>query len=142
MTVRSWSPPLGLTGFAWLLALAAAAFALFTDDRPGQLLVGAAGIALLVMALHGTVARPRLYADGTGVVLRGLAGARRWTWPDADIRLVETRRFGRTVTLLEVMGRDEDGTEHLVLMGRLELGAEPIEAATELLDLKAGQLDN
>src|SRR5437588_2325248 len=110
---RTWSPRPPLVGLGWLLAVAALGWAVATSDLAGRLLVGIAAVALGLMALYGTVARPRLVADGDGVEVRGLRGGHRWAWPQLKVRVVRTRRFGREVAMLELDGYDRDGVERL-----------------------------
>jgi hypothetical protein len=132
---RSWAPKAELAVLAWALALAAAAWAWFTDDPPGRVLLGTVALVLALGGLFGLVVRPRLTADPDGVTLRGLTRARRWTWAEVNVRLVRTRRFGREVATLEL---DADNAEvpALVVLGRLELGTDPEDVVEVLLALR------
>jgi hypothetical protein len=132
---RSWAPKAELAVLAWALALAAAAWAWFTDDPPGRVLLGTVALVLALGGLFGLVVRPRLTADPDGVTLRGLTRARRWTWAEVNVRLVRTRRFGREVATLEL---DADNAEEpaLVVLGRLELGTDPEDVVDALLALR------
>lgn len=137
----SWAPPwpavvLGLVG-----ALGLGAWSVAADDPPGRLLTGLAALALALTALFGAVARPRLRADDDGLALRGVSGRRSWPWTRVDaVRSVRTRRMGLPAAYLEVEVRDEgdepDGGRLLVL-GRLELGTDPVEVAGTLQDHRA-----
>jgi hypothetical protein len=133
---QTWSPPPPLVALGWALAAAALGWLLATPDPAGRLLAGVAAAALGLLALHGTVARPRLAADVEGVEVRGLRVSRRWAWPQLEVRLVRVRRLGREVAMLELDGYDRDGVEQLVVLGRLDLGADPEEVADELAALR------
>ncbi|WP_181193289.1 PH domain-containing protein [Prauserella shujinwangii] len=120
---------------AWLLGLAALAGALFTGlvgDRPGALLFGVGAVAALAAAAHGTLVRPRLTADAEGLHVRTLGRSHRLGWAEVRLELATTRRFGRDVTVLEVEGAD------LVVLGRLELGADPRDVYDHLMRLRTG----
>ncbi|MFI7674748.1 PH domain-containing protein [Actinophytocola sp. NPDC049390] len=120
---------------AWVLTVVAAAGAVFTGDPPGRVLLGVVALLLALAAVFATVARPRLAADHEGVTVRGLTGARTWRWGEVNVRLVRTRRLGRDTATLEV---DAEGAEPpaLVVLGRLDLGADPEDVVEELLALR------
>jgi hypothetical protein len=134
-TAKTWSPRVEIVVLAWALAAAAAVSALFTDDPPGRVLLWTVTVVLGMAGLFTTVARPRLAADHDGVTVRGLTGARHWTWAEVNVRLVRTRRLGRDASTLEV---DADNAEPpaLVVLGRLDLGADPEDVVDELLELR------
>lgn len=120
---------------AWALTVAAAGWAALTDDPPGRVLIGAVAVLLALAGLYASVARPRLSADQDGLAVRGLTGSRRWAWAEVNVRLVRTRRLGRDTSAVEV---DADNAEPpaLVVLGRLELGADPEDVVDELLALR------
>jgi hypothetical protein len=117
------------------MTIAAAGWAVITDDPPGRVLIGAVAVLLALAGLYASVARPRLSADQDGLAVRGLTGSRRWAWAEVNVRLVRTRRLGRDSSALEV---DADNAEPpaLVVLGRLELGADPEDVVDELLALR------
>ncbi len=129
-----WAAPrgavaLGLIGAVGLLA----AVFLSTLDGPGRLLLGVAGVAVGAAAVFGLRARPRLAASDDALAVRGLLGTRVWPWPRVDaVRVVRLRRLGLPAAYLEIDARDDDGTERLLVLGRLELGADPVDVATDL----------
>jgi len=135
---RRWSAPLpavvlGLVGAVGLLAWAALGAGTGTLDAPGRLLLGVAGVVVGVAALVGLRARPRLAADDDALVLRGPLGTRRWPWDRVDaVRVVRMRRLGLPAAYLEIDARDDDGGERLLVLGRLELGADPADVAEAL----------
>jgi hypothetical protein len=128
----TWSPSAGLVGVAWTGAVAAAVWCtqlIGTADVPGLLLAAAATVGLVLAALYGTRARPRLRADGDGVAVRGLT-TRTVPWSQIrDVRAQAVRRWGRDSTMLELDVVEPDGTERLLVFGRLDLGDDPVDVA-------------
>ncbi|NMI00525.1 PH domain-containing protein [Pseudonocardia acidicola] len=134
---QRWSPPAALVALAWLGAAGAAVWLVLLilahADATGRLVAGVAALGLLVAALFGTVARPRLAADPGGVTVRGLFGPRRYPWSRVEgIRVLRTRRLGRDTSLVELDVLDEGGAERLLLFGRLDLGEDPEDVAGQL----------
>jgi Bacterial PH domain len=110
----------------WVAALAALLLTAFAGDAPGRLLGVIATLGLALAALFGTVARPRLLVDGEGVAVRGLLGRRHWPWSRVHrMRVTRHRRLGREIAMLELDAVEPDGSEHLVVLGRLDLNATP-----------------
>jgi hypothetical protein len=139
--VAEWSPAPGLVVLAWLVAAGAAAWcvALWTSgaDPAGRLLAGVAAVGATVAALFGTRARPRLRADPDGLTVGGLFGSRHHPWPFvAQIRVLRVRRLGRETSLLEVDTVAADGSERLLVFGRLDLAADPEDVAPRLHALR------
>ena len=132
--VQEWSPAVGLVVLAWLLAVGAAVLctALWWtgSDPAGGLLAGIAALGAGVAAVFGTRARPRLRADPDGLTVGGLVRPRHHPWPFVtDVRVLRTRRLGRESSLLEVDTVAADGTERLLVFGRLDLGDDPVDVA-------------
>jgi hypothetical protein len=129
----AWSPPAGLVGLAWTGAAAAAVWCrrlIRMADVPGLLLAVAVTVGLVVAALYGTRARPRLRADADGVTVRGLAGRRHVPWSHIhDVQARAVRRWGRDSTMLEMDVVEPDGAERLLVFGRLDLGDDPVDVA-------------
>lgn len=134
-TAHSWAPKAELAVLAWVLAAIAAAWAWLTDDPPGRLLLGAVALMMAFAGLFAVVVRPRLAADPEGLTVRGLTGSRRWTWAEVNVRLVRTRRLGREVATLELDAEHAELPE-LVVLGRLDLGADPQDVADALLAMR------
>lgn len=132
---KTWSPQPSVAVLAWVLALAAGAWAAFADDPPGRVLLGAVALVLALAGVFTTVARPRLAADHDGVAVRGLTGTRTWSWAEVNVRLVRTRRLGRDTATLEVDAENADPPA-LVVLGRFDLGADPEDVVEELLALR------
>lgn len=130
-TAGSWAPKIELVVLAWVLTALAGGLVAITDDRPGQVLFGVATFGLALVALFGTVARPRLAADGNGVTVRGLAGRRYWAWGEVTAQLGRTRRLGRDVVAVEL-----DAEPDLVLLGWLDLGADPRDVVDALREIR------
>ncbi|MFB9906578.1 PH domain-containing protein [Allokutzneria oryzae] len=135
---RRWAPPAVLVGLAWVLAIAGLTWVFLARDTPSQVFAGVTAALLGIAGLYGTVARPRLAADAEGIVVRGLTGARSWSWPELTPRVHSSRRFGRTTWVLEIDVEQHDGAETLLVFTRLDLGADPVEVADELRVLRAG----
>jgi hypothetical protein len=132
--VREWSPAPGLVVLAWLLAVAAAAWCAALSwtgsDPAGSLLTAVAAVGAGLAALFGTRARPRLRADPDGLTVGGLLRPRHHPWPFVtDVRVLRVRRLGRESSLLEVDTVAADGTERLLVFGRLDLAADPEDVA-------------
>ena len=129
----SWSTPI-----AALVACAAGGVALVIaavavpNDRPGQVLLGAAALGLIVIAGLGFVQRPKLAVlrDGRLRVNR-LTGAQVFT-PDAiGVRVVRYPRLGRRVPMLEI---DVHANDRLLVFGRWDLGVAPDDVYDILVD--------
>lgn len=137
-----WAPSLALVVVGWVAAIAAVAWCMLgSSDPAGRLLGGVAAVVLTVAALFGTFARPRLAADRAGLHVRGFGGTASYGWPHVSrVRLVNTRRFGRNVPILEIEvwvgGPGADQDERLLVFGWLELGADPRDVADDLRALR------
>jgi hypothetical protein len=129
---HAWSSPPALIAMSWVLAASTLAWTVFGTDPRGRILTGLATAGLLLFALFGTLARPRLTADSDGVEIRRLGSRHRWAWGAVRITVSSTRRLGRTVSLLELDSADLDDDGGLVVLGWLDLGTEPAEVAAVL----------
>lgn len=129
----TWSPPAGLVGTAWAGAVAAAVWCLLlvgTGDMPGLLLAAVATVGLALAALYGTRARPRLVVDVDGVTVGGLAGPHHLPWSQVGtVRAQAVRRWGRDSVMLEMDVVAPDGTERMLVFGKLDLGDDPEDVA-------------
>ncbi|MGP4018601.1 PH domain-containing protein [Saccharopolyspora sp. 5N708] len=126
-----WTTPIGLVTCGWVLAAAAALWWLFAEAAVDRLFIGVLLLALVAVSAHASICRPRLQADRDGITVRGLRGARHWPWPAIAVRVRCDRRFGRTVQILEL-----DAETELVLLTRLDLGADPQDVADALSALR------
>jgi hypothetical protein len=136
-----WSPAPALVVLAWLLAAGAAAWcvALWVSgaDPAGRLFAAVAAAGAGIAALFGTRARPRLHADVDGLTVGGLWRSHHHPWPFvAEVRVLQVRRLGRTTSYLEVDTVSADGTERLLVFGRLDLAADPEDVAPLLRGLR------
>ena len=129
----AWSPAAGLVGLAWAGTAAAAVWCTLlagTADVPGLLLAAVATVGLAAAALYGTRARPRLRAAADGLTVRGLGGRRHIPWSQLrGVQARAVRRLGRDSTMLELDVVEPDGTERLLVFGRLDLGDDPVDVA-------------
>lgn len=127
-----WSVPAGLVACGWVFTAAAAAWWWTSPSSPDQLFTAVVACSLFVACLVGTLLRPRLAADREGVAVRGLRGTKRWSWPDVGVRVRQTRHLGRTTSALEIEVPEDATTGGLVVLTRLDLGADPRDVAEEL----------
>jgi apolipoprotein N-acyltransferase len=132
---RSWSPKVEIAALAWVLAVVIAVVAVFTDDRPGRLLLGLVAVVLAAAGLFTTVVRPRLAADSEGVTVRGITGRKRWRWAEVNVRLAVTRRLGREVATVE-LDAENAAEPDLVVLGWFDLGTDPRDVVESLLELR------
>ena len=133
---KQWSVPVGLVACGWVFTAAAAAWWWSTSASADQLFVAVVAVALFLTCLAGTVLRPRLRADRAGVAVRGLRGTRRWSWPNVGVRVRTTRHLGRTTPALELEVPEDATTSGIVVLTRLDLGADPHEVAEEIEALR------
>ncbi|MCP2168984.1 PH domain-containing protein [Goodfellowiella coeruleoviolacea] len=125
----------------WVFTACAILLAVLAGDAPGRVLLAVAALAAGLLSLHGTLARPRLAVDETGVTVRGLTRTRHWSWDRVSVRVVHTRRLGRQSAMLELDVQDQDGSgenggEELVVLSRLDLAADPEDVADALAGLR------
>ena len=100
-------------------------------ELPGRVLTGIAAVGLLVFAGASWRARPKLAITPAGLALRGWFRTQVLQRSDIKIiRIVEFRRYGRKVRLLEV----ETADDSLVLFSRWDLGTDPLEVLDALTD--------
>ena len=133
-----WSVPLGAIVIAVVGATGLAVATWTATDPPGRVFTAVAAVVLGGAALFGALARPRLRADPDGLVLRGVLGSTSWPWARIEaVRVARARRVGLPVAFVEIEARDAEGTEQLMLFGRLELGADPVDVAAALQEHRA-----
>jgi hypothetical protein len=102
--------------------MAIAAVTVVTDP-PGRVLAGVAAAGLILFAGVSWHARPKLAITPEGLLLRGWFRTQVLQHSDIKIiRIIEFRRYGRKVRLLEVETADGD----LVLFSRWDLGTDPL----------------
>lgn len=138
-----WSTPVGTVVALWVLAVAATGWSVAVivsgAEAAGALVAGVAALGLALAAASGTRARPRLEAGPEGLTVRRLTWTRHVPWGRVDdLRLLRTRRLGRESVLLELELRDVDDHERLVVLGRAELGADPVDVFDDLSALRPG----
>ena len=128
---RTWSTPAPLVAGAWVLAALLAVATILADDNAGRLLVGLATLLVSYLAAFGTIARPRLSADANGLAVRGFANTTHLQWHEVKVKLQTTPRLGRQQQTLEL-----DADDRLVVLTKLDLGADPEEVAGVLHALR------
>jgi Bacterial PH domain len=98
-------------------------------DPPGRLLLGIAGLGLILFAGVTWRARPKLAITADGLLVGGVLRPARLRKPDIKIiRITEFRRIGRTVRLLEI---DADA-DRLYVFSRWDLGTDPLDVLDAL----------
>jgi hypothetical protein len=138
--VVQWSPRRTQVVVLVLVGLVLALAAVFLDAA-GRVLVGTAALVALLLAARDGVARPRLSAGPDGVDVRTWTARRHLPWRRLQVRVRTTRRLGLRGTALELdtaAGPDDEGV--LIVLGRWDLGADPVDVARALraLDPSAG----
>jgi hypothetical protein len=131
----NWAPRPAIVVVAWAVAALAVTIAVFSalsGDPMSAVLFGVATLFSGAFALHGTLIRPRLSADFTGIRARGLTGTVTLGWAEARVRLRTTRRLGRDSVTIEI-----DSEDSLVVLGWLELGEDPRDVLDVLSALRA-----
>jgi len=119
-----WAPrATGIAGCAAFGLLMAIACVTLVTDVPGRVLTGVAAVGLLVFASASWRARPKLAISPGGLVVRGWWRTQLLRRADIKlIRIIEFRRIGRKVRMLEV----ETADDRLLIFTRWDLGTEPL----------------
>jgi hypothetical protein len=119
-----WAPrTTGIAGCAAFGLLMAIACVTLVTDVPGRVLTGVAAVGLLVFASASWRARPKLAISPDGLVVRGWWRTQLLRRADIKlIRIIEFRRIGRKVRMLEV----ETADDRLLIFTRWDLGTEPL----------------
>ncbi len=102
-----------------------------TTENAGRLLIGLATLLVTYLAAFATIARPRLSADENGLAVRGFMNTTHLPWHEVKVKLQQTRRLGREQQSLEL-----DAEDRLVVLTKLDLGADPEEVAGVLHALR------
>lgn len=141
VVVREWSPEPGLVFLAAMGAVGSVVWCTLLiwngSDPAGQVLAGIAAAALTLGAVFGVRARPRLRVDPDGLTIGGLLRSRHYPWPLVhEVRVLRVRRLGREGRLLEVDATTAAGAERLIVLGQLDLAADPEEVADEVRALR------
>lgn len=137
MSAHEWSTQPGLVTLGWVLAAATVVWEALATGPTDRVFIAVLILVLVTASTLGTLLRPRLRADNTGVAVRSLGGSRHWGWAEVDVRVTRQQRLGRTVELLELdVPEDPRATGGLVILTRLDLGADPHTVAEQLTELR------
>ncbi len=130
MQQTQWGPPsAGIAACGVAGVVMAIGCVTLVTDAPGRLLVGIAAVGLILFASATWRARPKLAITADGLVVRGWWRTQLLRRPDIKIiRIIEFRRIGRKIRLLEVDA--EDG--RLLIFSRWDLGTDPLEVLDAL----------
>lgn len=131
-SARQWGPSIGaVAGVALAGVLMALGCVTVATDPPGRLLTGIAAAGLLIFAAGSWRGRPRLAITSAGLVYRGWLRTQTLTRADIDtIRITQFRRWGRTVSLLEI----DTKAGQLFVLSRWDLGGDPLTVLDALTD--------
>ncbi|MDR7302000.1 PH domain-containing protein [Haloactinomyces albus] len=129
---RAWSTPAALAGFGWVLTIAAVLWWLGTPDATDRLFVGILVLVLAAVSAYASLVRPRLEADTDGVTVRSLRGTHSWPWQQVRVLVRHNQRFGRTVETLELEVPEQHRAGGLIVLTKLELGADARDVADQL----------
>ena len=98
-------------------------------DAPGRLLLGIAGVGLILFAGITWRARPKLAITPDGLLVGGVLRSRLLRKSDIKIiRITEFRRIGRKMRLLEI-DADQD---RFYVFSRWDLGTDPLDVLDAL----------
>ena len=130
MQQTQWAPsPVGIAACGVAGIVLAISDVTVVTDPPGKLLVGIAGVGLILFAGGTWRARPKLAITADGLQLRGWWRTQRLVRADIKIiRITEFRRIGRKVRLLEIDA--DDG--RLFIFSRWDLGTDPLDVLDAL----------
>jgi len=130
MQQTEWEPPAaGIAGCGAAGVLMAIISVTVVTDVPGRVLTGVAAAGLILFAGVTWRARPKLAITPGGLTLRGWFRTQVLQHSDIKIiRIIEFRRYGRKVRLLEIETADGE----LVLFSRWDLGTDPVEVLDAL----------
>jgi hypothetical protein len=130
MQQTEWEPPAaGIAGCGAAGVLMAIISVTVVTDLPGRVLTGVAAAGLILFAGVTWRARPKLAITPGGLTLRGWFRTQVLQHSDIKIiRIIEFRRYGRKVRLLEIETADGE----LVLFSRWDLGTDPVEVLDAL----------
>lgn len=124
MPQTQWSPrTIGIIASGAVGAALATFAVTLSTEVPGRVLGSVAGLGLLVFAVGSWRARPKLAITRDGLLVHGWWRAQLLRRADLKrVRIIEFRRIGRRVALLEIETHDE----RLVLLSRWDLGVDPV----------------
>lgn len=135
-TPHQWSTPAGLVACGWGLTLLAVLWWSTATDAVDGLFIGVVVLALVAVSAYGSILRPRLRADTTGITVRTLNGTKHWPWHQVLVRVRSTRRLGLTTEALELEVPEQDTGGGLIVLTKLDLGTDVTEVAEHLDQLR------
>ncbi len=142
-SARTWSPSwwrvaVYALGGASVLAVSAVgelAAELESLDRPGRLLIGIAGVGLLVLAGRDTLARPALRVDQGGIDF--VDGIRRRHLPWAAVLRVHAGTLTHNRRGVHVRVLTVETIDGPILLSRRQLGTEPDRIAETVEEIRS-----
>jgi Zn-dependent protease with chaperone function len=133
----SWSTPAAMGAVMVVGGLLLGGAAVFSSPDPaGLVLMSIAALLLVVLGAIALWVRPKLAViDGRLLQIRTVTGVRRYPFDEVrQAQLITYARYGRQVPHLEFDLADADAHdgERLVIFGRWDLGANPLDVADAL----------
>jgi hypothetical protein len=108
-----------------VLSAAALVAAVVLRDPIDRIVTGVAAVVAIAIAIAGW--RRRLVGGPRGLLIAGLSGSRLVPWSTVrGIDCGKTKRLGSSTLEIDLVD------DELILLGRIELGAEPVDVAVEL----------
>lgn len=132
MQQTQWEPPAaGIAGCGVAGMVMATLCVTVVTDAPGRVMAGIAALGLILFAGFSWRARPKLAITADGLAVRGWFRTQLLSRSAIKIiRIIEFRRWGRTVRLLEI----EDAEGNLFVLSRWDLGTNPLDVLDALTD--------
>lgn len=130
-----WGPRPGAFAFGGVLLATGVLWMFVASNFGDRILAGAVMLIVLAAMVVGWRLRDRLRASVTGIVVRSVSGSRDIPWSRVRrMEVVGRKRLGTVNHSLEI---DLDDDE-LLVFGRIDLGVDPAEVATELTRIRTG----
>ncbi|WP_019856115.1 PH domain-containing protein [Actinopolyspora mortivallis] len=133
-----WRYPPVLLRLNWATTCFLVVTTLLAPDGMDRVLSGTGALLIGVVSGGLSYLQPRLRADPTGITVRTLRGPRTWSWEQVSVRGRIVPRLGLRVSVLELDVPETDVSGGLIVIGRMELYADPFEVAETLNGLKSG----
>ena len=135
MSELRWGPRPGAFAFGGVLLATGVLWMIVASNFGDRIVAGAVMAVVLGLMFIGWRMRDRLRASVTGIVVGSVSGTREIPWSRVRrVEVVGRKRMGTVNHSLEI---DLDDDE-LLVFGRMDLGQDPADVATELTRLRTG----
>lgn len=130
-----WGPRPGAFAFGGVLLATGVLWMFVASNFGDRIVAGSVMAVVLLMMIVGFRLRDRLRASVGGLVVGGFGGRREIPWSRVRrVEVVGRKRLGAVNHSLEI---DLDDDE-LLVFGRMDLGVDPADVATQLAALRTG----